>query len=90
MHKGHLLELNIIIAFSIEKLSEGNPSIFHDLIFTGSPSTFSREYFAEPGIYFSSDLLAQSSEMAVLYAGVNAPKYAINPEDTKTSPVKFT
>jgi len=50
MLKLHLLALNKIILFSIEKGSLGRPSIFQDLIFTGSPSDFSKENDPELGI----------------------------------------
>ena len=45
----------------MEKVSEGNPSIFHYLIFTGSPKTFDKLNYSLPGMFFSLDLLAHSS-----------------------------
>jgi len=50
-----------MIAFSIEKLSEGNPNILQALILTGSPSTDRRENSLSPeGIYFSLHKVFQS------------------------------
>jgi hypothetical protein len=55
MHNGHLLDLNKINAFSMEKLSLGNPSIFQALILTGSPTTYIKENFSLPGIFLDID-----------------------------------
>jgi len=52
MHNGHLRDLNIMIPFYNEKLSEGRPSIFHCLICTGLPKTLTKEKFYDLGIYF--------------------------------------
>jgi len=53
IQRGHLRDLNIIIPFSNEKLSDGRPSIFHCLIWTGFPNTVTNEKFYEPGIYLA-------------------------------------
>jgi hypothetical protein len=53
MHNGHLLVLFRIIAFSIEKVEEGSPSIFQALIVTGSPHTLMKENLLLKGIYNS-------------------------------------
>jgi hypothetical protein len=74
MHNGHLLALYVTMAFSTEKESLGNPSIFHALIFTGSPKTFCNENISEEGIPFSLHFFTQSYEISVLKADVNAPK----------------
>lgn len=37
---GHLREPNMMMPFSIDKLSLGRPATAHDLIVTSSPSTF--------------------------------------------------
>jgi len=42
MQSGHLRDLNMMMPFSREKLSEGRPSIFHCLITTGLPRTLTR------------------------------------------------
>ena len=74
MHKGHLLDLKMIIPFSREKLSEGKPSMFHCLIVTGFPRTVTKEKCYEPGIYFYLVSLIHSSMMEVLKAAVKAPR----------------
>ena len=53
MHNGHLLALKMMIAFSIEKESEGSPSMFQALILTGSPRTLDKEKTALEGMLFS-------------------------------------
>jgi hypothetical protein len=37
---GHLLDLNMIIAFSIDKLSLGSVAAVHILVLTGSSSSY--------------------------------------------------
>lgn len=87
MHSGHLLDLKITIAFSVEKLSLGRPSICQALIATGSPRTAGNEYFGEEGIFLCRHCATQSLRISVLYEGVNAPRYPMSPELTRTSPV---
>ena len=73
---GHRRELYIIIAFSVEKLSEGRPLIFHSLIFIGSPRTFTRES-CEKLLIFSAVLLNFSthySRILCLKACVKGPR----------------
>jgi hypothetical protein len=42
-----------MIAFSIEKLSDGRPAIVHSLIKTGFPRVFGRENLPALGMFFS-------------------------------------
>ena len=81
--------MKIIIPFYVEKLSDGNPSIFHCLIWTGLPKILTKLKVYDPGIYFYLVTFTHYYIIYVLKAAVNAPKYAIKPEDIKTSPVKF-
>ena len=74
----------------MEKSSEGRPSIFHSLIFTGSPRVFWRLNVSDEGIYLLLHSVAHSVVIYPLKALVNAPKYAINPALTKMSPVKHS
>jgi hypothetical protein len=77
------------MAFSTEKLSEGNPSIFQALILTGSPNTYTKLNVSLDGISNSWHLATHSLDTNSLNLAVNAPKYPITPEDTRTSPVNF-
>ena len=43
IQSGHLLDLKIMIPFYSEKESDGKPSMFHCLIWTGLPSTETKE-----------------------------------------------
>lgn len=80
----------IIIPFSIEKLSVGRPAMFQSLIFTGSPSVPVTEKSSEQGILMLRQALTHCTVCSCLKAAVKAPKYATTPDDTKTSPIRFS
>ena len=90
MNNGHLLVLSLIIAFSTLNESFGSPNRPQFLICTGLPKTFSRLNLPELGISFSTQSETQSSARSYLNMDVKAPRYAIIPDDIRTSPVKFS
>lgn len=49
----HLLELATMTPLSMEKLSLGNPKMFHAWILIGSPKVLLRENSCEQGIFLS-------------------------------------
>jgi len=53
MNSGHLLAFEVMMAFSMEKVSEGRPWVVQLRIFIGSPSTLCRLNAPELGISFS-------------------------------------
>lgn len=86
----NLLAFFMMIAFSILNESEGNPFKVQSLILTGSPKTFYNWKLFEEGIWWSLHCLIHCWMIMVLKAAVKAPKYAIIPDATRTSPVRFT
>jgi len=53
MNRGHLRAFWLMIAFSIEKVSEGSPAMFHSRINTGLPRVLGRENLPAEGMLFS-------------------------------------
>jgi hypothetical protein len=51
--RGHLLDPNIIIAFSIDKLSFGREAAVQSLVVTGSSSRYFIETSCSKGIFLS-------------------------------------
>lgn len=75
----HLLLLSIIIPFSIDVSSLGNPQIFHDYILTSSPKNFLIDIISLNGILYSYNLVLQSVSILILYYDTNGPEYATIP-----------
>lgn len=84
---GHLLDLNIIIPFSIDKLSLGNPATDHVLINTSSPNTFFMVTALLCLIYRCLIFYLHSSSSSCLYSEVNGPAYETIPAAIKQSPI---
>lgn len=74
----------------MEKVSLGSPAIFQALIFIGSPSVFVKEKSCEHGILSALDFLTQSWQVLARKADVNAPRYAITPDEINTSPIRLS
>ena len=89
MMSGHRRALLITMALSIENESLGKPSIVQSRIFTGSPRTEMSLKALVHGIFFSSHSFTHCVNTSSRYGSVNAPKYAMYPEQSNTSPVRF-
>mmetsp|Transcript_15452 Transcript_15452/g.43939 ORF Transcript_15452/g.43939 Transcript_15452/m.43939 type:complete len:208 (-) Transcript_15452:3243-3866(-) len=89
MQSGHRRALSTTIPFSTLNESFGRPAMIHARILTGSPKHWTRLNFSDPGTSLSIDALVQSVTAASRNSGVKAPKYAIRPLATSTSPVRL-
>lgn len=90
INNGHRFVLSLMIAFSILKESLGRPERPQFRILTALPRTLSRLNLPELGMSFSWQRVTHCSERSYLYTIVNAPKYAIIPDEMSISPVKLT
>jgi len=84
--RGHLLDLNMIIPFSIERLSLGRPATVHILIITSSPNTFLIDTWLVCLIPSLLMWLLHSSSSSSLYWAVKGPAYDTIPAAIKQSP----
>ena len=75
LDQSHLM----MMPFSTEKLSVGNPAMFHSLIFTCSPSVLIRLKSGEHGSPFSCTVFSHS--WPVSWEGVGGSKYFIGRRD---------
>lgn len=74
MNRGHLRVFDWIIAFSIEKVSDGSPCRVQLRIAMGSPSTRERLKVPELGIFFLAHYSTQLFASSSLKTELNAPR----------------
>ena len=77
----------VMMPLSIEKVSLGRPSMFHERIATGSPSTSTSENLSEHGTLAAEHLEIQSETCWSRKRATNGPMYETTPEPMSTSPV---
>mmetsp|Transcript_25019 Transcript_25019/g.61993 ORF Transcript_25019/g.61993 Transcript_25019/m.61993 type:complete len:211 (-) Transcript_25019:193-825(-) len=83
---GHRRATEVTMPLSIEKESVGNPCIFQPRILTGSPTISCKSNLSEEGRRLSLHNFIHSEIASRRYSIVNGPRYAITPEDRRTSP----
>ena len=88
MNRGHRRPYSIITPFSLENVSLGKPWMFHSRIFTWSPKIFTSEYFASHPMPRSAHRATQRAVVCSRYDAEKAPRYAMHPEESNTSPVR--
>lgn len=86
--RGQRLLSNSIIALSMLKLSFGSLSITHPRILTASPNVVSSRKFSLQGMFLAPNNLAHWEIACSRNADVNAPMYAMTPEDSVMSPAR--
>mmetsp|Transcript_14885 Transcript_14885/g.35957 ORF Transcript_14885/g.35957 Transcript_14885/m.35957 type:complete len:245 (+) Transcript_14885:3790-4524(+) len=76
-----------MVPFSLENVSLGNPWMFHCRIFTWSPRHFTSEYLGSHGMPCAPHSSTHVAVVCSRYDAVKAPRYAMQPLDSSTSPV---
>mmetsp|Transcript_65936 Transcript_65936/g.110007 ORF Transcript_65936/g.110007 Transcript_65936/m.110007 type:complete len:201 (+) Transcript_65936:3262-3864(+) len=84
--RGQRRDVVEMMAFSVEKASEGSPCSCHCWMVTGSPMNVTKSNVSDPGIRFSWHSLTQPCTNSERYSDVKGPRYAIKPDATTTSP----
>mmetsp|Transcript_27072 Transcript_27072/g.59096 ORF Transcript_27072/g.59096 Transcript_27072/m.59096 type:complete len:256 (-) Transcript_27072:1097-1864(-) len=87
MQSGHRRALSSMMAFSVLNSSFGSPWMFQLRIFTGSPMKSAKLNFSLKGTSFSRFVSTHLFTVSLRYVALNAPRYAMDPAATSTSPV---
>jgi hypothetical protein len=83
---GHLLDLNMMIPFSTDNLSDGSPATPQAPIVTGSPRTADIVTLLVYAISYSVKEFLQITSRSSLYFEVNDPEYEMATAATSESP----
>ena len=85
--RGHLLDLNMMIAFSIERLSLGSVAAVQTFVLTGSSRRFFMVMPSQKSIFKATIFSLQMLSMSCLNCAVKAPAYATMPAPMRQLPI---